>query len=69
MKEIWIVAANSAEYGRVYLPDYAGVIRQEVATKVMDGAHRERFRGTLDERLKMLGWEIVKVGLIEIQPR
>lgn len=68
MKTLWIVAANTEEYGRLYLPDYAGQFQHDVARKVMDGAMREGFAGTMDERLSVLGWEIVCLSVEEVTP-
>ena len=63
---LWIVAANTDEYGRLYLPDYAGQFKHDVESKVMDGARRERFEGSLTERLEELGWEIVCLRVEEV---
>ena len=63
---IWIVAASSEEYGRRYLAGYAGQFERDVQRRVMDGAMRERFDGTLSERLAYLNWEIVCVRLQEV---
>jgi hypothetical protein len=68
MNTLWIVASDTAEYGRVYLPYYAGRDMGSVVHQVLDGARREGFRGSLDDRLKMLGWEIVCVRFEEVPP-
>ncbi len=68
MNTIWIAASNSDEYGRIYLPDYAGVTKYEVISKVMDGCRKEKLGETITGVLSALGWEIVKVKLTEIQP-
>ena len=62
---LWIVAANTDEYGRVYLADYVGLFEHDVQRKVMAGAERERIRCTLSERLEQLNWEIVRVRVQE----
>ena len=64
---LWIVAANTDEYGRVYLADYAGLFEHDVQRKVMDGARREGVTCTLSERLAHLNWEIVRI-LIQEKP-
>ncbi len=56
---MWMVRGPTEEYGMVYLPTYAGTQR-EVEEKVMEGARREGFKGTLQERLAFLEWEIVR---------
>lgn len=65
---LWIVAANTDEYGRVYLADYAGLFEHDVQRKVMDGARREGVTCTLSERLAQLNWEIVRVIVKEVDP-
>lgn len=64
---LWIVRAKGEEYGQVYLPDYSGSFKHDVERKVMDGARRENYRGTLTERLAYLDWQIVCVGLVECE--
>ena len=66
MNMIWIAAGNNDEFGRVYLTDYAGVTKQEVIAKVMDGSRKEKLGKTIDEVLVALEWEIVQVELTEI---
>jgi len=66
MKTIWIAAAETAEYGRVYLHDYAAHDAHNVGVKIMDGARREGFTGTLQDRLANLGWEIVCLRVEEL---
>lgn len=68
-RTLWIAAATTEEYGRVYLTDYAGNSRQDTMSKVMVGARREGFTGTLDERLEYLGWEIVCLDVQEVTPQ
>ena len=63
---IWIPVGKTEEYGRVYLVQYAEQSRSEVAYKIMSRAWKEGFRGTLDERLKELDWEIVECELKEL---
>jgi hypothetical protein len=66
MNFIWIVKENR-EYGYVYLSTYAGFSKQEVYAKVLEKAwEQDSFRGSAEERLSQLGWEVVKVRLIEI---
>ena len=65
---LWIVAANTDEYGRVYLSDYAGIFEHDVRRKVMAGVERERVNCTLSERLAQLNWEIVRVIVKEVDP-
>jgi hypothetical protein len=65
---LWIVAANSEEYGRLYLADYAGIFEHDVRRKVMAGAERESVNCTLSERLAQLNWEIVRVMVKEVDP-
>lgn len=64
--KIWIPVGKTEEYGRVYLVQYAEQSRSEVAHKIMSRAWEEGFRGTLDERLKELNWEIVECELKEL---
>lgn len=68
MKTLWIVASTTEEYGRVYLTDYAGQFKHDVENKVMEGAWRERFEGSLTDRLEALGWEIVCLHIEEEPP-
>ena len=65
--KIWIPVGKTEEYGRVYLVQYAEQSRSEVAHKIMSRAWEEGFRGSLDERLKELNWEIVECELKELQ--
>ena len=68
MKTIWIAVANTPEYGRFYLPNYASIDRAGVGMSILDKARSEGFSGSLDERLDQLGWEIVRVSLQEVSP-
>lgn len=63
--QMWIVAADVEEYGRIYLADYAGRTESDVADKVMNVARREF--GPLKDRLADLGWEIVRVRIEEVE--
>lgn len=65
--QMWIVAADVEEYGRVYLSDYAGRTESDVADKVMNVARGEFFNGPLQDRLADLGWEIVRVRIEEVE--
>lgn len=60
---IWIASAETAEYGTVYLTDYAGTSAINVAEKIMRAAEREGFKGSIQQRLEMLGWKIVRVTI------
>lgn len=60
--ELWIVKSGST-----YLPAYAGITKQEVYDQVLKKAwEQEKFRGSEEEKLSQLGWEIVKVKIVEI---
>lgn len=65
---LWIVASDTAEFGRVYLADYTGRDKAASERKVMGGARREGFSGSVSERLRALGWEIVCIRFDEVQP-
>ena len=65
MSTMWIVAANTEEFGRIYLPNYCGLLKHDVEIKVIAGALREGFVGTLAERLGYLKWEIVCLNVSE----
>lgn len=43
----------------IYLMEYAGESYQETASKVLMIAKREGYHGTIEDRLKRLGWRIV----------
>jgi len=45
----------------VYLTQHVGRSKAALIEKIMEAARRERFTGTIDERLKSLGWVIVGV--------
>lgn len=66
VEEIWIAVGTTQEYGRIYLPDYAAIDQHGVGLKIMDKARAEGFRGSLDDRLAELGWEVVCVRLDEV---
>lgn len=51
------VFGESEEFGRVMLPMYVGSM-QVIGNRVMEAARREGFAGTLDHRLKAMGWWI-----------
>lgn len=65
METAYIVKALSVD-PPVYLFDYVGLTRAAVQSKIFFKALDEKFTGTVDERLKELNWEIVKVTLTEI---
>lgn len=68
MNTIYIPKAISDDGNVVYLSGYAGHSRSEVADKILRTAwEQDKFKGTTQERLGYLGWEIVKVQLIEIE--
>jgi hypothetical protein len=66
MKSIWIVAANVAEFGRVYLTEYAAINRTEALQKILARARSEGFAGSAQQRIDELGWEVVQVRIEEI---
>lgn len=68
MKSIWIVAADVAGYGRVYLTEYASLSRTEVLQKVISRARSDGFNGSAEQRIGELGWSIVQVRIEEIPP-
>lgn len=51
------VFGESEEFGRVMLPMYVGSM-QVIGNRVMEAARREGFAGTLDQRLRAMGWWI-----------
>lgn len=54
--QVWAVYCKSDEYSLpIRLPGYAGSI-SEVRKQVMDGARREGFTGSFEERMAELGW-------------
>lgn len=67
MNFIWVAAGTSDEFGRQYLADYASYCEIGVEQKIMRRARDEGFRGTLQERLEYLGWEIVKLRVEEVR--
>ena len=67
MNTLWI-AKGRWEGEWIYLTHHVGRSRSDLADKIMDGARRERFDGTLSEWLKHLNWEIVEVEFKEIKP-
>ena len=63
-KDIWIAKAF-VDGKPVYLVDYAGISRNEVASKIMRKAREERFNGKIEDRLFDLQWDIVMVRILE----
>lgn len=63
----WIPKAVTKEYGTVYLDEYTARTRQECEYKILSKAREEKFVGGIERRLQQLGWEIVKVKLVEIE--
>lgn len=64
-RNMWTIRGHSEEYGWVYLFGYSGSTRSEVEQKLMDGARRENFHGSLQLRLDDLKWEIVMGNFVE----
>lgn len=65
MKNILWIAKGKFEGIDIYLPHHAKNSRSDVAESIMDKAKAEGFTGTIDERLKELEWEIVKIEFVE----
>lgn len=66
MQHIFIVKAYLPEVDSyVYMPDYADSTAHEVEMKVWQKAQKEGYTGTIEDRLKALKAEIVRVQLIE----
>ncbi|HEY9640138.1 MAG TPA: hypothetical protein V6C57_06620 [Coleofasciculaceae cyanobacterium] len=59
-KDIWIAKGKLT-----YLPDYAGISWNEVASKIMRKATEEGFKGKIQDRLLELQWDIVMVRILE----
>ena len=65
---VWMVRGKAEDGATVYLADYCGQIESDVRWKVYMGMMRERFTGTVNERLTELGWEIVECELHPVEP-
>lgn len=59
-RRFWVVSGET-EYGTVYLFDYARRSRLDVEEKIMREARREKYTGTVNDRLAALGWRIVEM--------
>ncbi|HAR38594.1 MAG TPA: hypothetical protein DCS09_08525 [Porphyromonadaceae bacterium] len=50
----------------IYLTHHVGRDKQALIDKVMEQAAREKFHGTIDDRLKTLGWVLCEVEFKEV---
>jgi len=57
-KAVGYTAFALVEGNPVALMQYAGQFIHNVEARIMDGARREKFQGTLNERMRELGWTI-----------
>lgn len=60
---MWIVETKQSPLGDLYLYDYAAGTKEEVERKVMAVAAKEGFKGSVQERLQHLQWNILEVWL------
>lgn len=60
--EVWMAFGNH-EGQLIALPEYAAASARAVGDKIMEGARREGYRGSLRERLESLGWSVRRVTL------
>ncbi|MDO9141446.1 MAG: hypothetical protein Q7U38_14100 [Methylobacter sp.] len=63
---VFIAVARTEEYGDVILTDYMSATRCAVEDKIIDVARQEGFKGTIEERLKELNWEIGEFELTRV---
>ncbi|TMO87645.1 hypothetical protein CWC12_10210 [Pseudoalteromonas ruthenica] len=63
---MFVVVGTSDEYGRVVLDKFAGRTLHEVEFQVSEAMLKERFKGTLEEFLKEVRWEICEFNFEEV---
>jgi len=62
--EVWM-AFGQHEGSLIALPEYAAASANAVGEKIMDGARREGYRGSLRDRLASLDWSLRRVTLAD----
>jgi len=65
-RTLWMVKGKY-ESEDIFLLNYIKGTRADVISAIMDKARQEKFIGSIDDRLKELGWEIVQVVFFEIR--
>jgi hypothetical protein len=61
--EVWCAFGHADDGRLIALPEYAAANARAVGDKILEGARREGFKGSLRERMDELGWSVMQLHL------